>query len=504
MRRYLVLLPLFLAAVAFLLPACTRENPPDPATVARNALLAELSDPASLWARTLRPETALADLGHFRDLPLHRVDADYDPQTHVLSGRETILYTNVGKEKQGSIFLTWGGALWESPGAAQPVALNNLVVNGKTAKFAREKALIQVWLPSALLPGRSVQVAFEFRVQIPAVGVAPGLPPTYGLADETVGLGAALIYAVSPDKELAARFLTRRLVDLHLTHPAGWTLVAGGAMDSPTTRTDGRTQTRLVATHSPVLFLTNRLPATSKQTAGGLNLTVHYRTGEERVAATMLDDMDKGLAALERVLGPAPRPAFHLLPRQLLNTKAMAMLNGGGLIICDPWLFRELEPERRFILLHELAHAWWGDLVSSDDLQAPAWQQGLADALAAFAGERVFGAAIPEFARHRWEEAYRLARQSGAPDLTLAGPVDPENPVSWTKTAVFFDQVRKEIGDDAFFRGLREYAEARRFTVTVDRGPIEVLLNDPQYGNRVEALYRRWILETHGDEDFGL
>lgn len=67
-------------------------------------------------------------------------------------------------------------------------------------------------------------------------------------------------------------------------------------------------------------------------------------------------------------------------------------------------------------------------------------------------------------------------------DLPLGEPIsetmDPRvwTLISYAKPAHFYDRLRQEIGDEAFFAAVRQYLATHRFQVRADRGPVEVLL----------------------------
>jgi hypothetical protein len=74
--------------------------------------------------------------------------------------------------------------------------------------------------------------------------------------------------------------------------------------------------------------------------------------------------------------------------------------------------------------------------------------------------------------------------------------------IVYGKGALFYDALRKLIGDEAFFAALREYyAEYNGKLAPKDslRGIMET--RAPRKREEIGNLYGRWIESTHGDED---
>jgi len=70
------------------------------------------------------------------------------------------------------------------------------------------------------------------------------------------------------------------------------------------------------------------------------------------------------------------------------------------------------------------------------------------------------------------------------------------------KAPFFYREVRRLMGDDAFFSALRSYADRYRFRTAPARGPLPVL-SSGAHGAQVQRLARHWLDEAHGDQDLG-
>ena len=153
-----------------------------------------------------------------------------------------------------------------------------------------------------------------------------------------------------------------------------------------------------------------------------------------------------------------------------------AMENAGLVTFRDEFIFRaavtETEREMRAVVIaHEMAHMWFGDLVTMrwwDDL----W---LNESFAEYLGYRVAAEATPypnawtSFALGRKAWGYRTDQRASthpiAPDRVedTAHALMNFDGISYAKGASVLRQLVAWLGDDAFFAGLREHFTAHAY-----------------------------------------
>lgn len=122
------------------------------------------------------------------------------------------------------------------------------------------------------------------------------------------------------------------------------------------------------------------------------------------------------------------------------------------------------DPSEDWAVAHELAHQWWGNRVTAADLSQFWLNEGIVTFLTAGWKEHRWGAAAYdreiELARARW---MRCREQWRDVPLTFADDypsLTARRCVQYSKAAVFLHELRRAMGDDAFWSGLRGFTVA--------------------------------------------
>jgi hypothetical protein len=152
-----------------------------------------------------------------------------------------------------------------------------------------------------------------------------------------------------------------------------------------------------------------------------------------------------------------------------------------------------------FFLAHELAHQWWGQAVGWKNYHEQWLSEGFAQYFAALyaresRGDRVFADMLTRFRRWSLSESdqgpvylgYRLGHIKQEPRVFRA--------LVYNKGAGVLHMLRRLLGDDAFFRGLRRFYADRRYQ-KAGTDDFERAM-ETESGRNLDRFFERWIYNS--------
>jgi hypothetical protein len=192
------------------------------------------------------------------------------------------------------------------------------------------------------------------------------------------------------------------------------------------------------------------------------------------------------LAVVESELPGGHSPGYFIALNQPMPNTPYVWRN-------DPASFEDF-PE--FFLAHELAHQWWGQAVGWRNYHEQWISEGFAQYFAALyaqqlRGDDTFGGVLRQFRRWGMQQSdqgpiylgYRLGHIRGDSRVFRA--------VIYNKSAAVLHMLRRLVGDEPFFRGIRRFYRDSRFRKvgTEDfRAAMEA-----ETGRPLERFFERWI-----------
>ena len=153
-----------------------------------------------------------------------------------------------------------------------------------------------------------------------------------------------------------------------------------------------------------------------------------------------------------------------------------------------------LEEDSDGLVAHELAHQWFGDLITCENWPHAWLNEGFATYFTALWFERDRGRDAFDWARGRMQRTYfneaRRYRRPLAWNLATH-PMDFFDRHTYPKGAMILHQLRTLLGEELFWRGLRHYVQKRAFQ-TVDAEDFQDDMEEAT-GRNLEWYFDAWV-----------
>ena len=229
----------------------------------------------------------------------------------------------------------------------------------------------------------------------------------------------------------------------------------------------------------------------------------------ERVSGVTLRYLANGFSAtdLRRVFGESSRMIAFFEERsgiaypgrtysQALVTRTVGQEMAGMSVLSEEYGRAVLaDPSVIGLLAHELAHQWWGNMVT-----CRAWTQfwlneGFATYMAAAYREQRFGreAYLGDInsMRQRYEQVVRRGNDRPLVFPNWDRPTVDDRTIVYQKGAYVLHELRELLGDTAFWSGIRRYTKAN-FGKSVETEDFRAAMEEVS-GRDLRTFFDRWV-----------
>ncbi len=372
------------------------------------------------------------------------------------------------------------------------LAISSLTVDGADAEFTQSDDDLVVDHPVTAGQQYVVELAYAGT---PELAEAPTERPDFGggvgwhITDDSEvwtlqePYGAFTWFAVNDQPA------DKALYDFTLTVPEPWTGVANGELVS-TEEADGLRTTvwHLAEPASSYLVCANFADYTvTEQTSGsGVPITLWVPT-EAPEAAGDIDYAAEGMDWLEQYLGPYPFDTFGIVlndGESGMETQTMVTLGSTAY------------STSKAVVIHELAHQWYGNTVSPADWSEVWMNEGMAMYLQGMWEAEDEGVTIDE-KMDDWAAFEGFERAD-------AGPPADYDPTKFGAGNIYFGpalmwhELRQQIGDEEFFALVRAWPESQE-NDTADRDEYWSWI-EAETGLELTAFFEDWLLGTETPE----
>ena len=275
----------------------------------------------------------------------------------------------------------------------------------------------------------------------------------------------------------------KALYDITVTAPAPWVGVANGELVDQQEHDGLTTSSWHLSSPASSYLITIGIgdyTRTSNTSQSGLEISYWVPTDRPGLAEG-LQYAATGLDWLEDILGPYPFDSLGFLLNESqsgMETQTMISLGATDYTTSPA------------VLVHELAHQWYGDEITPDDWRDVWMNEGMAMYLQGMWEAEQTGLTIDE-----QMDKYALVEAGYRSD---SGPPAAYDPAEFGEGNIYYGpalmwhELREKVGDDEFFRLVREWPRARDNRSTGREDYLAWL--EKESGEELSAFFDAWLL----------
>ena len=304
-------------------------------------------------------------------------------------------------------------------------------------------------------------------------------------------------------------------VTFNITAPAREEVVANGKLDHVETTASGqRTWTYSEGVPIPpycMIISVGQFARVEPSARSLTPLSYYVPLSERHLAEKGFGPTIPSLEFFTQTVAPYP---YEKLAMIVGATRYGGMENSGAIVFMSNLLSRSgaggmsktygIPSANVGLIAHEIAHQWFGDSVT-ESTWADLWlSEGFATYFAGlflqrYEGEDVFQA----YMKNAAENVFEYARRKRTPivDRDTENLMELLNANNYQKGAWVLHMLRSSLGDEVFFRGIRNYYDAHRNSVATTEDLREAL--EKVSGKPLNNFFARWVYDS-GHPEYGL
>ncbi len=448
----------------------------------------------------LRPQF-VQDLNLVTEKTVYTINWKFNDDLSAMQGNQRVIFSN-----------RTGGALREIyfrlfanyPNSNGNIEIQNLRVDGNSVKSTLEEknTALKVTLARPLAPNRRALVTLDYTVKIPtdnAVRYADftrkdwitTLPTVYPIipAYDDKGWHTEL---PPPYGDLV--YADSSVYDVTVTAPSKYNVIASGELVQETQQ-DGQTSRRFIG--APMRdFDVNLTDALVKSSAQVDDVTINswYQPAHADSGKRALDWTVRAFQVYETRFGAYPFKELDIVetPTSAGGIEYPGLITVASALYTDPGQLNFFE----FATVHETAHQWWYSTVGNDQINHPWQDESLTQYSSLIYFQDRYGKDVARNIQENFFDKQYAQAVSKYGELPAGLPVssydeDAYGAFIYAKGPKFFQAVRDQIGDDAFFNALRAYYEKFKFRIAFPDDLINAF--NAASGQDITPLYKQWI-----------
>jgi aminopeptidase N len=407
------------------------------------------------------------------DVSHYSLDLSYDPATRRLDGTATINATATQNLSRFDLDL-------------RAFDVSRIEVNASAASFSRNGQELVITPGSGLKAGRPFTVVVGYAgvpevITDPDQSIEGWVPTDDGAFVVGEPQGSPGWYPANDNPRDKASY------DFTVTVPEGLTVMANGVLTSRTT--NAGSTTFVWSNRSPMApYLATatlgRFDVTQYRLASGL--PVYIAVDPTLSSASVLKKLPEIVEFYSSIYGPYPFESVGAVVDDAKNV-------GYSLETQTKPVFDRVPSEAT--LAHELSHMWYGDSVTLTEWPDIWLHEGFATW-----SEWIWSEHDGRKSAHQWfQTLYNTPAQDTGfwtpPPAEPGSPAFLFNGTIYNRGAMTLQALREKVGDDVFFRILRDWAEQHRYGNATTEQFID--LSERDSGQSLRHFFDVWLYQPH-------
>ena len=418
------------------------------------------------------------------DLQDYTIEADISPTAQSITAKAAVRFVAVDDNIAAATF-----------------ELNNALnlsrvedASGKPIETARNQQdfTVRLTLSPPLAKGQSYTATFYYDGKLSGAEDSP----VYGIRFAAIHPDFAYLLYPARWFPVLGYTTNRFAADMRITVPAGYT-VAGSGVDSHSAAGDKNLfEFKMTRASFPGSIAVMKDPPV-KVAEGGVTTTLYFRQPENDVAQQYGQEVGKAMTHFTGLFGLPPYADLTVIETE---TGAPNGYAAPGMIFLSPRGITRQVSSR--LVANEVARQWWEELISPTTRNHLWIENGLAAYSELLWTESQVGAGAME------TQLQTLRVEALTVDtlpVIQSSRLEDYSPEMWaltgSKGAVVAQMLRYVLGDEAFFKTLKEFAQRNAWKSVNTDGLRQVA--DEVSGNKMDYFFIQWI-ESSGVPEFKL
>lgn len=446
--------------ILILLSACGKNAPTASPTImpATASLRPEIT---SLENSTSNPTNSPSSPSPVRPLYTLNVLLDYDRK--YLSVEQTIAYPNLSGETLSDISLAVEPNSWQDVFSLFAMEQDGIPVIDYTLDSQR----LLVELPQPLQPGATLNLAISYEITLPEIDIKsdPNVirPQIFGYTDRQINLVDWYPFIVPyvsgqgwlmHDPWFYGEHLVYDVADFDVNIRFGDPTIEPIIASSGSGALNGEWMHYSLQAGRTFALSVSKEFQVSSMTADGVTISSYYFPLEQKAGIAAMQASEQAVRVYTERYGPYPHTTLSVVQGDFNDGMEFSAL---FFLSRDFYNLYTQTPQDylTIVAVHETAHQWWFEQVANDQALEP-W---LDESLSTYSEHVFYETVHPDLVDWWWYYRVDCYAPKGWIDIPVydGGGFRPYTDAVYLRGAHFMEDLRRRIGDEAFFSFLRDY-----------------------------------------------